>query len=80
VKYYYKFSSYAKLAASNMSNAFEKMKRLLIYTTRIHGEDHHGILLTSGSYDLFFLERKMAQTMLNNLFSTAKFKILCTPI
>jgi hypothetical protein len=68
------------LAARNISNAFEKMKRLLTYTTRIHGEDHHEILLTSGSYDLLFLERKMTQAMLNNLFSTAKFKTLYKPI
>jgi hypothetical protein len=32
------------------------------------------ILLTSRSYDLLFLERKMTKTMLNNLFSTGKFK------
>jgi hypothetical protein len=69
-----------RLAARNISNAFEKMKRLLTYTTKIHGEDQHEILLTSGSYDLLFLERKMTQTMLNNLFSTAKFKTLCKPI
>ena len=50
------------------------LKRQLVYTTKVHGKDHHAILLTSWSNDLLFPERKMTKAMLDNLFYTVKFK------
>ena len=47
------------------------------YALQEHKELTTAILLTSRSDDLLFLEWKMTKTMLDNLFSTRKFKLPC---